>query len=142
VRSLSRVTLRSAALAVALFTLAGCAEKGVYPVEGVVQHEDGAPAKALAGGTVSLESVADRSNAAGEIQADGTFRIKSPLGKNGVPAGTYRVVVLPPEGADRKNPPVDPVFGRYETSGIEITVKEEPNKVTVVVRRPAGAKKG
>jgi hypothetical protein len=59
-----------------------------------------------------------------------------------VPAGAYRVVVLPPEGADRRNPPVDPVYGRYETSGIKITVTEGPTTVTVVVRRPAGGKRG
>jgi hypothetical protein len=143
VRSRSRVPLRTAALAAALLlALTGCGGKSLYPVEGVVQYEDGTPARPLSGGTVSLESVADRSNASGQIQSDGTFRIKDPLGKDGVAAGSYRVIVLPPEGADRRVPPVDPAFGRYETSGIEITVKEEPNKVTVVVRRPAGAKKG
>ena len=51
-----------------LLLLAGCGGKGLYPVEGVVQYEDGSPARELAGGTVSLESVADRSNAAGNIQ--------------------------------------------------------------------------
>jgi hypothetical protein len=121
----------------AALALAGCAgAKRLYPVEGVVVFDDGKPAATLAKGTVSLESVADKSNAAGEIRADGTFRIRNPLGKEGVPAGTYRVVVLPPEGADRTRPPVDRRYGRYETSGIEITVKEEPNKVTVTVQRP------
>jgi hypothetical protein len=52
------------------------------------------------------------------------------------------VVVLPPEGADRRNTPVDPVYGRYETSGIKITVTEGPTTVTVVVRRPAGGTRG
>ena len=110
-------------------------------VEGVVQHDDGSPAAALAGGTVSLESVADLSNASGSIAADGTFRVADPLGQNGVPAGAYRVVVHPPEGADRQNPPVELIYGRYETSGIEITVNPGPTKVTITVRRPA-AKKG
>jgi hypothetical protein len=114
----------------------------VYPVEGVVQYDDGSPAAALAKGTVSLESVADSSNASGEIRPDGTFRVTDPEGRGGVAPGAYRVVVLPPEGADRRNPPVDPVYGRYETSGIEITVKSEPTRVTVTVRRPPGAKKG
>ena len=129
------------ALAAALVLgMSGCGGKRLYPVEGVVQFEDGSPAKGLAGGRVSLESVADKSNAAGEIRADGTFRINDPLGKDGAAAGAYRVVVLPPEGTDRRNPPIDPAHGRYETSGIEITVKEEPNKLTIVVRRPGGKK--
>ena len=106
-----------------------------------MQYDDGSPAAALAGGTVSLESVADLSNASGSIAADGTFRVADPLGQNGVPAGAYRVVVHPSEGADRQNPPVEPIYGRYETSGIEITVNPGPTKVTITVRRPA-AKKG
>src|SRR5262245_17257081 len=125
--------LRRALAAALVLALAGCGSKRLYPVEGVVEFEGGAPAGELAGGTVSLESVADRSNAAGEIRKDGTFQVQNPLGKEGVPAGAYRVLVLPPEGADRKRPPIDPRFRRYETSGIEITVKEEPNRVTVVV---------
>src|SRR5437764_4552741 len=112
-----RTLARPAALAaVLLLTRAGCGGKRLYPVEGVVQYEDGSPAKDLAGGTVSLESVADRSNAAGEIRADGTFRAQNPLGQDGVPAGAYRVLVLPSEGASRRNPPpIDPRYGRYET---------------------------
>src|SRR5262245_32265732 len=121
--------------------LAGCGGTRLHPVEGVVQYDDGRPARDLAGGTVSLESVADQSNAAGEIRADGTFRVRSPLGKDGVPIGSYRLLVLPPEGADRRNPPVDHRFGRYETSGIEVTVKEGDIRVSVVVSRPGGGKK-
>src|SRR5262245_1959042 len=132
----------SALVAGLLLALAGCGGKRLYPVEGVVQFEDGSPAGALAGGTVSLESVADKSNASGEIRADGTFRIRDPLGKDGAAAGEYRVAVQPPEGTDRRNPPIDPSHFRYETSDSKITVKEESNKVTVVVRRRAGGKKG
>jgi hypothetical protein len=127
--------------ALAALGLTGCGPR-LYPVEGVVLYDDNSPAAALAGGTVSLESVADKSNAAGEIRKDGTFRVADPLGKDGVPPGAYRVIVLPPEGADRRNPPVDPTYGRYETSGIEIKVGSEPTKVTVTVRRPAGGRKG
>src|SRR5688500_2712985 len=136
-----RPTLPAFVLAAIALGSAGCGARS-YPVEGVVVYDDGSPATALAGGTISLESVADGSNAAGEITRDGTFRVQNPLGKDGVPAGTYRVIVLPPEGADRRTPPVDAAFGRYETSGIEITVKPEPTKVTITVRRPAGVKKG
>src|SRR5437868_6438625 len=105
--------LRTTALAVVLLGSAGCGPR-VYPVEGVVQYDDGSPAAALAKGTVSLESVADKSNASGEIKADGTFHLTDPSGKGGLLPGKYRAVVLPPEGADRRNPPVDPAYGRYE----------------------------
>jgi hypothetical protein len=132
---------RAAVVAGLLLALAGCGGKRFYPVQGVVQYEDGTPAKELAGGMVSLESAADKSNAAGQVRPDGTFRIKDPLGRDGVPAGGYRAIVLPPEGADRRNPPVDPSYGRYESSGIEVTVREEPNQVSITVRRPAGGKK-
>jgi len=131
--------LLSAVSVLLLLGLTGCAKR-LYPVEGVVQYDDGTPASALAGGTVSFESVADKSNASGSIAKDGTFRVADPLGKDGVSAGAYRVIVLPPEGADRQNPPVDPSYGRYESSGIEITVKPEPTKVTITVRRPGGKK--
>jgi hypothetical protein len=103
----------------------------------MVTYEDGTPAIELARGTVSLESVADKSNAAGEIRPDGTFRIRSPLGIDGVPAGKYRVLVMPPEGSDRTRPPIDRQYNRYDTSGLEITVEEkDTNQVTVRVKRP------
>jgi hypothetical protein len=127
---------RSTALAGGfLFFIAGCGGKQLYPVEGVVQFEDGSPARELAGGTVSFESVADRSNVAGEIRPDGTFRVRNPIGEDGAQPGAYRVLVLPAEGADRRTPPIDRRYGRYETSGIEVTVKEEKNRLTVVLRR-------
>src|SRR5438270_522754 len=81
----------------------------------------GAPAVERAGGMVSLESVEDKSNAAGEVQKDGTFRIRNPLGQDGAPAGTYRVLVKPAEGR-RDRPPIDWKYGRYDTSGVEVTV--------------------
>jgi hypothetical protein len=138
-----RALLPAAALAGLLLAPAGCAGgKRLYPVEGVVQYDDGSPARDLAGGTVSLESVADKSNASGEVRADGTFRVQTALGEDGAPAGAYRVLVLPPPGADPRHPPIDPGYGRYETSGVEVTVNKEPTRVTVTVRRAGGGKKG
>jgi hypothetical protein len=125
------------AIGIVLAVAAGCSTaKPVYPVEGAVTYDDGKPAVELARGTVSLESVEDRTNAAGDIRADGSFRIRSPLGQDGVRPGKYRVIVLPPEGADRNRPPVDRHYGRYETSGIEVTVNEGENKLTIKVKRP------
>src|SRR5262245_61265311 len=106
-----RARFRPAALAAGLLlALAGCGGPRLYTVEGVVQFEDDSPARELAGGTVSLESVADKSNAAGQIRPDGTFRVRNPLGRDGVLPGKYRVLVLPPEGASRQRPPIDPRY--------------------------------
>src|SRR5436309_2986881 len=122
--ALSNLPRRAALTAGLLLAAAGCSGgPRLYPVEGTVTYEDGTPAVGLAKGTVSLESVEDRSNASGEIRPDGTFRIRTPPGKDGAAAGRYRVVVLPPEGADRNRPPIDRRYGRYETSGIEIAVE-------------------
>jgi hypothetical protein len=135
-----RTPLRTVALVAGLLLAlapAGCSTgKRLYPVEGTVVYEDGAPATDLARGTVSFESVEDRSNAAGEIRPDGTFRIRTPPGQDGAAAGAYRVVVLPPEGADRNRPPIDRRYGRYETSGIEIMVEARENRIAIPVKRP------
>ena len=132
-----RATALAAALLLAL-AVAGCGGGGkrLYPVEGAVTYEDGAPAVELAGGTVSLESVEDLSNAAGEIQKDGTFHVRTPLRGDGAAAGTYRVLVQPAEG--RRGNPIDAKYGRYNTSGIEITVKDQPNTVEIKVQRSKG----
>src|SRR3954454_21704465 len=122
--------------ALAALLLAGCAGKRLLPVEGTVVYEDGSPAVELAGGTVSLEAVEDRKNAAGQIQSDGTFRVRGPAGGDGVPPGAYRVLVQPAEG--KKNTMIDPKYGRYATSGIEITVTDPPGKVEMKVQRAKG----
>src|SRR2546421_7771910 len=114
---------RVAVCAALLLAAAGCGGPRFYPVEGSVVYEDGSPAVELAGGEVSLESVTDKKNAAGEIRKDGSFRIRAPLGQDGVPAGAYRVLIRPPEG--RRDSPIDRKYGQYTTSGIEVTVKEE-----------------
>ena len=65
-----RPALLTAALLVVLSS-AGCGGgRKLYPVEGMVVDEDGKPAVELAGGTVSFESVEDRSNASGQIRPD------------------------------------------------------------------------
>jgi hypothetical protein len=122
----------AAGLAVAL--AAGCSSgKRLCPVEGTVVYEDGSPALELVGGQVSLESVDDKSNAAGTIQKDGTFHVHSPLGKDGVPAGAYRVLVQPAEG--KRGSPIEAKYGRYNTSGIEITVTDQPKTFEIKVQR-------
>jgi hypothetical protein len=131
---------RLTVLAAGLLLAVGCSTgKRLYPVVGTVVYDDGKPAVELAKGTVSFESIEDQLNFAGDIMSDATFRIRTPTGREGAPAGTYRVVVLPPEGADRNRPPVDRQYGRYETSGIEITIEPKDNKISIPVKRPPRA---
>ncbi|HEY1380031.1 MAG TPA: hypothetical protein VGF55_24725, partial [Gemmataceae bacterium] len=63
----------------------------------------------------------------------GTFHVRNPLGQDGVPAGKYRVAVRAGEG--RRDSPIDTKYGRYDTSGIEVTVNEAPTTLTVKVQR-------
>lgn len=119
--------------------VAGCAQGPTrYPVEGTVIFADGGAAKELAGGTVSFESEQDQSNVQGEIQADGSFRLASPEGAEGVPAGRYRVLVLPPEPADPDNRPPAVIRENYHSyvhSGIVVTVEERVNHFLIRVQR-------
>src|SRR5262245_53145575 len=116
-----------------VFLALGCdTAKKTYPVEGTVVFDDDKPAKALVGGLVSFESVADKSNASGEIQGNGSYRLTSPTGTDGVPAGKYRVLVMPPEPKDPDHPPPTVLPDRYrsyERSGIEVTVAEKLNTI-------------
>src|SRR5437764_14956105 len=97
---------RLVVLTTGLLLAAGCSGgKRLYPVEGTVVYDDGKPAVELAKGTVSFESVENLSNVAGDIRSDGTFRIRTPPGKDGAPAGKYRIIVLPAEGSDGIRPP-------------------------------------
>ena len=70
-----------------------------------------------------------------EVHADKkvTFRIRAPLGQDGVPAGAYRVLVRTPEG--RRDSPIDAKYTRYTTSGLEVTVNEAPTMITLTVKR-------
>ena len=117
----------------------GCdAGRKTYHVEGTVLFEDGKPAKSLVGGLVSFESVADQSNASGEIRANGSYRLMSTTGVDGVPAGKYRVLVMPPEPRDPDHPPPSELPDRYrsyERSGIEVMVEEKPNSIPIKLRR-------
>jgi hypothetical protein len=116
----------------------GCGpNKKCFPVNGAVTFEDGSSIKELAGGVVSFESVADQSNATGDIDEQGHYRLKTPAGTD-VPAGRYRVLVMPPEPRDPDHPPPPVLPERYRSyadSGIEVTVEEKVNRITINLRR-------
>lgn len=129
--------LMGAALAAPFYS--GCNPgKAVYPVEGSIVFEDGGSIQPLAGGIVSFESIADKSNAAGDIDERGHYRLKSPAGLDGVPAGKYRVLVMPPEPRDPDHPPplvLPERYRSYADSGIEVIVEEKSNHIPIKLRR-------
>jgi hypothetical protein len=126
---------------VVLCGVTGCGG-GLYPVRGKVVYEDGSP---MTEGFVICETRdgGPAVMARGEIHSDGTFRLGTVKPGDGARAGTYRVLVLPngrTEAEEHTLPPVlDRKFQSYNTSGLEIEVKEGPNEVTLRVRKPAKA---
>jgi hypothetical protein len=130
-----------------LTLLAGCGPRlQTYPVTGRVKLSDGSP---LSGGTVEFESQASQTlgmNAQGDIQPDGTFRLKTWHEKqelDGAVPGRHRVVVIPPMYSDRLSgtvgePPASPInlrFKSYDQSGLTFEVTPGPNDYPITVAR-------
>jgi hypothetical protein len=130
-------------LALGVALLAGCGS-GSYPVRGQVVWSDGSPAKELAGGTVSFESQAADISARGDIAPDATFSLSSLKKDDGLPPGTYQVLVAPPDpdvSEDKNSPAVQgrrmipAKYQSYESSGMEVTVEAKQNDVTLTVEK-------
>jgi len=132
---------------VAMACLSGCGpgHAKTYPVSGKVLFGDGTPL--TTGGAIHCESVVTEGlpvNARGAIRADGTFVLSTFADGDGAVSGKHRVLVRAQRDAVdyRKEedvipkPIIEPRFERYETSGLEFTVKEGNNDFTVVVERP------
>ncbi len=129
--------LRSAVCGLVL-TVAGCSGKGLVPVEGQVVYPDGTPVKGLDGGQVVFRSAGTggaSSNATGTIDAEGRFKLGSLTPGDGAARGTYQVLITPPDPTGDVPLPraIDPKYEKFETSGLEVEVKAEPNTVTLKV---------
>ena len=122
---------------------AGCDSKGpdVYPVSGNVVYQDGTP---MTEGMVEFEALdgewAGR-NARGLIKNDGTYVLTTATPDDGAVAGQHRAIVRAPfhnVGLGDEGPPplIDPIFGRYETSGLKYEVKEQENSIEIVISKP------
>jgi hypothetical protein len=124
----------------ALLVISGCGS-GMYPVRGQVVWSDGAPAKELAGGLVSFDSIVADISATGQIQPDATFSLSSLKKDDGLPPGTYQVLVAPPEPdaedaavtAGRRMLPAK--YQNYKSSGLEIIVEADSNRVTLTLEK-------
>ncbi|QEL17946.1 carboxypeptidase-like regulatory domain-containing protein [Limnoglobus roseus] len=138
-RPVLRRAARAAPLFLLAFVLAGCGQSR-YPVAGRVSYPDGSPLEA---GTVIAEATVNgvAVSSQGSVKPDGSFTLGTDLPGGGVPAGDYRVAVVPvplPDGAagSGKLPAVEGKFTRPETSGITFQVKTDPkNVLNITVER-------
>jgi hypothetical protein len=133
-------------LLVVLLTAAGCSSSGsgIYPVEGVVVYaDDGSPATGLKGCTVEFEAIGatpdgKKATASGEIDAEGKFRLTTRRANDGAVAGRHKVLIATPSSGGHTQPkaPIGKKYESFETSGLEATVKPEPNTITLKIDRP------
>jgi hypothetical protein len=118
--------------------VAGCGTR-LHPVSGRVLFDDGSPLKE---GQVVCEMKEGEKTvmARGTLQPDGTFQLGTREPGDGARPGKYRVAVVPrslTEAEASKVPPIiDPKFEKFETSGLELDVKEGPNELNITVTRP------
>jgi hypothetical protein len=124
-----------------LATAAGCGNP-TLPVTGKVVYEDGSDVSPLAGGLVEFEPL-DRgatTRARSEIQADGTFRLSTSKGADGLPAGRYRVLIFPPPPpADEEGPRKRVIPPRYrdpQMSPLNARVDDDHTDFTFTVEKP------
>ncbi len=117
---------------------AGCGSGDrTYRVEGVVTTTDGAP---VAGGIISFDGIDQSTSATARLDERGYFRLGTHQQADGVPAGRYRVVVLPepiPDPAAGEAPATfHPKYRSYDTSGLEYTVEPKRNYFEIQLDPP------
>ena len=108
----------------AAFLSTGCGEEHTtHPVRGKVTFKDGTPVKM---GTVVFSTKESRRSSKGIIAEDGSFQLTSYEPNDGAEVGPHVVTVT-------ANPDVDPKYGNYDTSKIEVEVKEGENDFKIEV---------
>ena len=134
--------LRLTFLSLVLVILAGCSDGNPrrYPVSGKVLFPDGQP---LTTGTVEFESLDQEETltATGTISADGAFELGTFGVDDGAVPGRYRTVVLSDTeigtGTERPGllppPTLHPRYREFRTSGLEYTIEEDDNEITIQV---------
>jgi hypothetical protein len=134
--------------AVALGLTSCDAGPALYPVSGIVRFSDGQP---VPNGLVEFSPERDGPAARGKIESDGTFILTTGT-RPGAVTGTHRVIVMQVFLADgaashvgthRSSNQVHVRHAKYETSGLTVEVKPNPNgEVKITVDRATPAKKG
>lgn len=125
----------------------GCGGKvALHPVRGHVQAADGRRATF---GTVEIMAEPGGEIASGAIQRDGSFQLSTVRDGDGAVAGRHRAIIV--QVIDTEHLPLEkhhhvldvhPRHGRYETSGLQVTVEPgKKNYVELIVdeapRRPS-----
>ncbi|MCI0358924.1 MAG: hypothetical protein L0211_10635 [Planctomycetaceae bacterium] len=124
--------------ALAVISMVGCGS-GLETVTGRVTFADGTP---LDEGTVICEmKEGDKIvMAQGNLERDGTFRLGTHTEGDGAAIGKYRVLVAARQLSDAERgtrpPIIDSKFGQFETSGLELEVKDGANELNITVTKP------
>ena len=122
-----------------ILSATGCGG-GHYAVRGKVVFPDGKP---LSGGMVIFQKSEGESELSVDspIQEDGTFELRTLKPGDGVPPGTYRVLIRPRLRTKKEMltiPPfIDPKYERFATSGIVLTVEAKENYFEIKVTKPS-----
>jgi hypothetical protein len=78
--------------------------------------------------------------ARGEIHPDGRYELSTDKIGDGVPPGKYRVLINSMDLSDvpdeKKNLPFDIKYLKFETSGLELEVKDGPNDYPIKLSPP------
>jgi hypothetical protein len=110
-----------------------------YPVIGKVVFENG---EACQLGTIEFRSLDHLVSARGKIEKDGAFKLSTWEPDDGAVAGKHQVIVQQliitedlSFAAHGHGPRVNPRYGDYATSGLEVFVEAvEKNEVTVTLK--------
>lgn len=137
--SVMRNWIALASLVVGVALLVGCGSSKYSPVSGQLVFPDGTPVTGLEGGTVVFETTSPDGqlvSASGPIDAQGKFTLGTEAVSDGALPGKHRVLITPPAVSGDVPPPpvIDPKYGAFETSGLEVEVtagKNESVKLTV-----------
>jgi hypothetical protein len=120
-------------LALQLLSLTGCGSRQ-YPVRGSVTLGNGTP---ITKGMVVFESTDGSIMARGTIQSNGSYELSTSKPGDGLQPGRYKVLVNPLDMSDvpddKKKLPFDVKYTHFETSGLVVDVKAEPNDIPITL---------
>lgn len=128
-----------------LLLISGCgpSHPPTYPVVGKVVFENG---EACQLGTIEFRSLDHLVSARGKIEKDGSFKLSTWEPDDGAVEGKHQVIVQQliitedlSFAAHGHGPRVNPRYGDYATSGLEVVVQPvEKNEVTVTLKLVKG----
>lgn len=118
----------------------GSSQPTVVPVQGKVVFSDGQPVKL---GTVEFYSDEHQLSATGTIRNNGSFLLGTFTTDDGAVPGKHRAIVMQMVINDTMTKhvldhgaPVDPIYGSYITSPLEVIISESgSNEITLTVER-------